>query len=95
MRINWRAVAHLGALVASQVVPQAAAIEAAVEGAVDARTNPEKAALSVEALVQSLNAAAALSGQSYNTPRVVAAIRRLNDDGVELVNALADAHTQA
>lgn len=92
MKLNWRAVAHIAALAASAVVPGAVSIEQAAEAAIDAPTNPQKAAASLQALIQTLQAQGAITGKTYATPRVVAVLKKLNDDGVELVNALAEAH---
>lgn len=93
MHIDWRKVAHIGAIVATAVgIGPAMAIEAQVEAAVDAKTGPEKAALALEAAIKGLEAEGAIAGKNYATPRVQAALRALNNDSVELVNALADAN---
>ena len=91
--MNWRAIAQIGAQVASSMVPGAVQIEQAVEGLVSAKSGEEKARMGVEAGIRSLQAASSLSGKDYATPRVQYAIRRLNDDSVELLNALAEAGT--
>lgn len=92
--MNWTAIARIGATVASGFVPGAVQIEQAVEGALTAPTGAEKAAQVMQAAIKTLEAEGAIVGKNYATPRVQAAIRKLNDDSVELLNALAAAHAQ-
>jgi hypothetical protein len=92
MKIDWRNVAHIAAGITGMFVPGAVAVEQSVEGIVDAKTGEEKAAQVVSTAIASLNTYAGLGGKVYATPRVVAVINRLNNDSVELLNALAEAH---
>lgn len=92
MKFDWKRIARIAATVASDAVPQAVAIERAVEGIAGAGSKAQKADQALEAGLASLEAAAELSGKNFATPRVKNAIRGINDAGVELLNALAEAH---
>lgn len=92
MKFDWKPIARIGAQIASGYVPGAVQIEQMAEAAAVAPTNHEKAAISLEAALQSLKAEGMIAGKNYVTPRVEAASHRLNDATVEFINALAEAH---
>lgn len=92
MKFDWRSIAHVAALVASGFVPNAVTLEQSVENIADAKSGADKATASVDAALQSVRTAEALMGKELLTPRVELAIRKLNDDSVELLNALSEAH---
>lgn len=94
---NWRKIARVAAGVTGMMIPGAVAVEAGVEGAVDAFKDPAakneaKAKAVVDAALAGLQAEGEIVGKQYATPRVQSAVRRLNDANVELLNALAEAH---
>ena len=92
MHVNWKAVAHIAAEIVGAKIPQVVAIESAIEGAITDPTNAGKAQKSFEASVVTLKAAAELAGKNFMTPRVERSLRRMNDESVELINAIAEAH---
>lgn len=94
MHVDWKQVARVGAQIGSAFVPGAVQIEQMAEAAADGKTNAEKAAYALEAAIKTLEAEGQIAGKNYATPRVTAVLRRLNDDSVELLNALAEAHAQ-
>lgn len=93
MKVDWKAVGHIAAQVTESFVPGAIAIEQGVENIAGAKTGSEKQEEAVKTALLVLQSAAKETGKDFATPRVLAAIRRLNDDSVELLNALAAAHT--
>lgn len=94
MHFDWRKVARIAASVTAPMIPGAIAVEGAVEGIVDSRgkTGPAKAKAVTDAAIAALQAEGEIAGKQYATPRVVRAIRVLNDAHVEFVDALAEAH---
>lgn len=91
MHVNWKAVARTAAAVGDKFIPGVMVIEQMAEAAESAPTNKEKAARSLAAAVKALEAEGQLTGKQYATPRVQRVLRSLNDDTVELLNALAEA----
>lgn len=92
MKFDWRKVSRVAATMVSVIVPQAVAVEQAVEGVVDSKGGEAKALAVVNAALGSLEAEGELAGKQYATPRVKNAVRGVNDAAVELLNALAEAH---
>jgi hypothetical protein len=92
MKVNWKQVAQIGAGVVGMFVPGAVEIERYAEQAVTAPDNAAKAAMALEAAIKVIETEGQLAGKQYATPRVQTVLRKLNDDSVELLNALAEAH---
>jgi hypothetical protein len=76
------------------MIPGAVAVEGAVEGIVDSKkkSGDIKAKAVTDAAIAALQVEGEIAGRQYATPRVVRAIRGVNDAQVELLDALAEAH---
>lgn len=92
MHVDWKAVARIAVAVADKFVPGVLVIEQSAEAAAKAPTNEEKAAQSLAAFVKTLEIEGQIAGKQYATPRVQRVLKALNDDTVELLNALSEAH---
>lgn len=88
MHINWKTVASVAVKAVGTLVPQVQIVQDAADAVIAAGkphpTNEELAAAAVSAVLDSIPA-------KFKTPRVLGAIESLNDDIVELHNALAEA----
>lgn len=92
MKFDWRKIARIAAQVSGSIIPQAVAVEQAVEGIVDAKGGQAKAEQVIKAAMGTLEAEGEIVGKQYATPRVKAAVQAVNSANVELLNALAEAH---
>jgi hypothetical protein len=92
MKFNWKKIGAVALKVTGSLVPQVQIVEDAVDALrAEGKPTEPKAEQVVDSVLRGLAETGNQIGKELRTPRVESAIRRLNDDVVELHNALAEA----